>query len=259
MSFDFSFYLTLLVLITGIVCLFDILFLMRKRRHSGTQQSWMVEYARALFPVLLIVWLLRSFVIQPYRVPTGSLEPTVLPGDFIVVKQYAYGLRFPVINKKFMKVGEPKRGQIVLFHWPVNPSIVFVKRVVGVPGDHLLYKNKVLYINGKEAKQKYLGATYDYSDIPGQKVLVHVMQEDLAGVKHKIFVQAVGGEQADFDIVVPQGKYFMMGDNRDASDDSRTWGFVPEQNLIGQAFGIWMSWDPVHHKVRWNRIGKAVD
>jgi len=258
MTFSFAFYLTLVVLITGVITLLDVVVLRKLRARSGAKQSVFVEYSRSFFPILLVVWILRSFVIQPYRVPTGSLEPTVMPGDFIAVSQFSYGLYFPVVHKKFLNVGEPKRGDIALFRWPVNPKIVFVKRVIGLPGDHIIYKNKVLTINGVVAKQKFIKVTYDYGNAPGQKRQVYEMQEDLDGVKHKIFIQPIGGQTGNYDLVVPANQYFMMGDNRDNSDDSRRWGFVPQHNLIGKAFGVWMSWDPVHHRIRWNRIGKGL-
>ena len=258
MTFGFAFYLTLAVLICGVVALLDVMVLSGRRAVSGAKRSIIVEYARTFFPILLVVWVLRSFLIQPYRVPTGSLEPTVMPGDFIAVSQFSYGLHFPVINKKLINVGEPHRGDIALFRWPVNPNIVFVKRVVGLPGEHIVYKNKILYINGVKANQKFIKSTYDYGNAPGQKRLVYEMQENLGGVKHDIYIQPVGGETRNYDITVPPHEYFMMGDNRDNSDDSRSWGFVPEQNLIGKAFAIWMSWDPVHHNIRWHRIGRSI-
>ena len=256
MKYDFAFYLTLAVIVSGIIVLCDILF-WRKHRGDKKQSLW-VEYARSFFPVLLAVWIIRSFLVQPYRVPTGSLEPTIKPGDFIAVNQFVYGLRLPVLNKKVVPIGEPKRGDIALFHYPPNPKVIFVKRVVGLPGDHLVYKNKVLYVNGEEAKQTYIGKSFDYGNAPGEIQPVNVYWENLDGVKHKIFLHPKGGETQNFNIHVPAGTYFMMGDNRDNSDDSRFWGPVPEQNLIGKAFGIWMSWDPVHSKVRWNRIGKGL-
>ncbi len=258
MMFNFAFYLTIAVVITGVITLIDRLFFYKKRRAVGKKKApTVVEYARAFFPVLLIVWILRSFLIQPYRVPTGSLEPTIMPGDFIAVQQFAYGLRLPILNKKIVSIGEPQRGQIVLFHWPKDPKIVFVKRVIGLPGDHVVYKNKVLYINGKKMNQTFLHDADDLGSY-GFRRLVEVKQEDLDGVKHKIYVQPIGGETQDYNITVPPGHYFMMGDNRDNSDDSRQWGFVPEKDLIGKAFGIWMSWDPLENDIRWNRIGKGL-
>ena len=253
MILNFAFYMTIVVFLTGTIFLLDWL-LLKKRRPPKTRTSSIVEYSKAFFPVLLIVWIVRSFIIQPYRVPTGSLEPTVMPGDFIAVEQFAYGLRFPVVNKKILPIGEPKRGQIVLFRWPKNQAIIFVKRVIGLPGDHIVYQNKQLYINGKKQKQKFLYTTNDISSW-GYQRFVYVKEEDLNGVKHKIYVQPTGGETENYDLVVSQGHYFMMGDNRDNSDDSRQWGFVPEKNLIGRAFGIWFSWDSLNKCIRWNRIG----
>jgi len=253
-NFDFPLYLTLGVLIAGVISLMDRLVWAPKRKTKGSKQPLVVEYARSFFPVLLVVWIIRSFIVQPYRVPTGSLEPTVMPGDFIAVNQFAYGLKFPVLNTKFISTGEPKRGDIALFYWPVNTKIIFVKRVIGLPGDQVEYKNKTLTINGKTMPQHFLRE--DFSIEPGEKpVVVELKTEDLSGVKHKIFVKPMGGLDQDVSVKVPKGMYFVMGDNRDASEDSRAWGFVPEHNLIGKAFYVWMSWDPIKHNIRWNRIG----
>lgn len=252
---DFPFILTMLVLVTGLIALADIMFFEKKRAIDATP-PFVIETSRSIFPVLLLVLIIRSFIIQPYRVPTGSLEPTVLPGDFIAVQQFAYGLRLPVLNHKIAKVGEPKRGDIALFHWPVNTKFLFVKRVIGLPGDHIVYRNKILTINGKEMTQENVGKAKDIEE----EGLVDVDQriENLDGVKHNIFVKADRMDPVDIDVTVPEGHYFMMGDNRDNSDDSRYWGFVPESFLIGKAFGIWLSWDSIDHRIRWNRIGKAV-
>ncbi len=258
MYHGFAFYLLLAVIVTGLIMLFDKIYLYKKRCLTKSPQPLLVEYARSLFPVLLTVLLVRSFLIQPYRVPTGSLEPTIMPGDFIAVNQFAYGLHMPATDITLIPTGSPKRGDIALFRWPKNPNIIFVKRVIGLPGDHIVYKNKTLTINGKIAKQTFIKNMEDFGDMPGDERRVELKEEALSNVKHKIFVQAYGGELKKINLVVPAGHYFMMGDNRDNSDDSRFWGFVPKKYLIGKAFGIWMSWDPVHHHVRWNRIGKAI-
>ena len=258
MIIDFAFYLTIIVLITGMVTLLDKLFFAKKRRLAGkTKPPLWIEYMRAFFPVLLAVWILRSFIFQPYRVPTGSLEPTIMPGDFIAVEQFAYGLRLPMLNQEFLNIGKPKRGDIALFRWPRDPNMVFVKRVIGLPGDHVTYKNKVLYINGKKMGQTFLYRTNDVGPY-GYRRLVEVKQENLEGIKHDIYVQPYGGEIQNYHLVVPPRHYFVMGDNRDDSDDSRQWGFVPAKNLIGKAFGIWMSWNPLNHDVRWHRVGIAL-
>lgn len=263
----FAFGLTIAVAVTGLISLVDMIFMRRARKAKQQSDPTLIEYCRSFFPVLLIVWVIRSFLIQPYKVPTGSLEPTVMPGDFIAVNQFAYGLKFPIGNYKMISTGEPQRGDIVLFHYPPNPKVIYVKRLIGLPGDHIVYKNKILYINGKKQPQKLLGHDFDYGNTPGEMAPVDVYEENLGGVWHKIFrrpgqddgtfplqTDSVG----DFSYTVPKGKYFMMGDNRDNSADSRYFGAVPERNIIGKAFGVWMSWDPVHHRVRWDRIGDSL-
>lgn len=253
---NFPVSLTLLTLGTGLIFLIDRLFL-AKRRHRHDQPGTLVRNSKEFFPVLLLVWVIRSFIIQPYQVPTGSLEPTVIPGDFIVVKQYPYGIKFPIGNYTLIKTGQPKTGDIVLFYYPIDPRMVYVKRVIGTPGDHIVYKNKILYINGKKAPQQPVSMDQDVE--PGQDpISVQRWRENLNGVVHDIFIQPEGGETQDIDVVVPDKMYFMMGDNRDDSDDSRMWGFVPERNIIGQAFGVWMSWDANNHSIRFNRIGKSI-
>ena len=253
--FDVPFILTALVLISGTIVLLDVLFLAR-RRFPPKKQPLIVEYARSFFPMLFLVWAIRSFLIQPYRVPTGSLEPTVLPGDFIVVNQFAYGLRLPVLNTKFFNLGEPQRGDIALFRYPKDPSTIFVKRVIGLPGDHVVYQNKVLTINGQRMQQIPLGMDLDVEGRFFTPVQVRI--EQLGKVSHKIFIRPGSKEWEKIDVVVPMDAYFMMGDNRDGSSDSREWGFVPEKNLVGKAFGVWMSWDAGNMQVRWNRIGKKI-
>lgn len=248
--FDLPFVLTALMLLTGAITLLDVLFFSKKR--ATATPPMLIEYARAFFPVLLLVLLIRSFLIQPYRVPTGSLEPTIFPGDFIVVSQYAYGLRLPVLNTKILHIGEPKRGDIALFRFP-NDRTLYVKRVVGLPGDHLVYHNKTLTINEVMIWQTPLGMELDSASVP-----VQVRSEHLDQVTHKIFIRPGYKEWENIDIIVPAYSYFMMGDNRDNSSDSRERGLVPEENLIGKAFGIWMSWDSEKNSIRLERIGKKI-
>lgn len=256
MSFDFPLILFSLTVFSGVVCLID--WAHEKKSPSHRKQlPTVVDYCRSFFPVLLLVFIIRSFAIQPYRVPTGSLEPTVMPGDFILVKQYRYGVRFPVWDKQFIPYSKPKRGQIALFHDPVNWSVNFVKRVVGVPGDDISYINKVFYINGKKMDQKYIKMGFDSG--PGRTPLrVKIMQENLMGVEHRILINPSRKGTNFYHLKVPKGEYLMIGDNRDDSDDSRYWGFVPERNFIGQAFMVWMSWDvdaKWTDKIQWHRIG----
>jgi len=255
--FDVPFFLTLAVLVCGLVVLVDVLFF-AKKRPAAEVQPIVVEYARSFFPVLLLVLVIRSFIIQPYRVPTGSLEPTILPGDFIVVNQFAYGLRLPVLNTKIVEVGKPKLGDIALFRYPKEPSVIFVKRVIGLPGDHIVYKNKTLTINGVEMPQQSIGMDLDPEDLFPAPVQVR-LEKLSGGIEHKIFIKPGLREFEEVDVIVPANSYFMVGDNRDSSADSRVWGVVPEENLIGKAFGIWLSWDSPRTTVRWDRIGKKIN
>lgn len=243
--------LAILTLASLVVWQVDRLIFAKKRQEKNIKEPVLVEYAHSLFPIFVIVLIIRAFIIQPFQVPTGSLEPTIMPDDFVAVSQFAYGLRLPITGTKVIGIGEPKTGDIAVFHYPVNPRVDFIKRVIGVPGDHIVYKDKVLYINGKEMKQTYIADGMDIEP-NGASTPVKIMREDLNGVIHDIQVKESGGATADFDFVVPAGYYFMMGDNRDNSADSRVWGFVPEKYLVGKAFVIWMSWN---HGIQWSRIG----
>jgi signal peptidase I len=265
-KFNFAFALTLAVAFSGLIALVDLIWFRSKRINAGVKDSILIEYCRSFFPVLLLVWVIRSFIIQPYRVPTGSLEPTIKPGEFIAVSQFAYGLKFPIGNFKLVPVGEPKRGDIVLFY-PNTTKTIYVKRLVGLPGDKIDYHNKILTINGKVQPQKLIGHGFDYGDGPGQTQPVDIYQETLGGVVHKIFRRPYSTDgqfplesdlQGDFTFIVPKGYYFMMGDNRDNSGDSRYFGAIPERYIIGKGLGIFLSWDPVHHHFRWKRVGTSL-
>lgn len=221
---------------------------------QADQDPLLVDYARSLLPVFVIVLVIRSFLFQPFRVPSGSLEPTVEPGDFVLVSQYAYGLRLPVINSKIVDTGEPKRGDIVVFHYPVDTNVDFIKRVIGLPGDHIQYKNKQLTINGHTIKQTFLSNTVDEEE--GQRISAKIFRENLLGVKHRIMQYPYAGPSTHFDFTVPKGYYFVMGDNRDGSADSRYWGFVPESDLVGKALFVWFHWGD--DGIKWSRIGKTL-
>jgi len=257
MNIDFELWLTVSVFISGIISLLDVLIWAPKRRQAAvTKMPLVIEYSRSFFPILLLVLVLRSFVVEPFRIPSGSEKPDLLVGDFIVANKFTYGFRLPVSHTKIIKMGEPKVGDVVVFLWPNDPSIYFIKRVVGVPGDHISYVDKVLYINGVRASQELLGETTD-GDRPDESWPVLLKQEDLVGLKHKIYIRP-DVPARDFSVTVPPGHYFMMGDNRDDSNDSRYWGFVPEENLIGKAVLIFFSWDGNNYRVRWDRIGEAI-
>lgn len=261
--FNFLTILTITVFLTGILWCYERFCLRpRYKKRVGdkalkiTPLPAAVEFLRSLFPVLLAVLLIRSFLVQPWRVPTGSLEPTIEPGDFILVNQFSYGLRLPMTHTKILSIGEPKVGDIAVFRWPPNPDIDYIKRIVGVPGDHVQYINKVLYINGKRMPQKLLRPALDME--PTGNIPSYLKQEDLQGVKHDILIHQTGAPAVNFDVVVPKGYYFAMGDNRDNSGDSRFWGFVPEKNLVGKAFMVFMSWDNRNDRIRWKRIGTTL-
>jgi signal peptidase I len=249
---NFALVLVILSLITGIIALLDQLF-WKKHRALEQHPSKIIEVARSFFPVFFVVLLLRSFFFEPFRIPSGSLVPTLLVGDFIAVNKFAYGLRLPVIEKKIIPIASPKKGDVAIFRWPPNPEFDYIKRVIGTPGDHIIYHNKVLTINGVEMKQTFIEYTTDESS--GHAVAKY--QEILNGVKHDIYIRP-DAEAVDVDVTVPAGQYFMMGDNRDDSADSRFWGFVPDNHLRGKAFLVWLSWDGKTDAVRWRRIGKII-
>ncbi|OAI50027.1 S26 family signal peptidase [Gammaproteobacteria bacterium SCGC AG-212-F23] len=261
MNFDFELILFYATLISGVLSLFDIVLLAPARKKAKVEKlPMLMDYARSFFPVLLTVFLLRSFLYEPFRIPTGSLKPTLLVGDFILVNKFDYGVRLPVVHTKIFNWKEPERGDIVVFRYPVDPSIDLIKRVIGLPGDHIDYINKVIYVNGKKVSQEF---QKDVKDINEQGNLLDLVQkqENFFGIRHAIYQNPIDVSYDYHDIVVPSGMYFMMGDNRDDSLDSRFWGFVPEKNIVGKANFTWMSWnanDGWLHKIRWNRIAKSI-
>ena len=275
---DFSLILFLLACATGLVWGVDHWLWAPARRRAAQEMTQtggkeeaaakvrkepiFVEYARAFFPVILIVFLLRSFLVEPFRIPSGSMLPSLFIGDFILVNKFAYGARLPVLNYKVINIGAPKRGDVVVFRFPGDNSINYIKRVVGVPGDHVVYKDKKVYINGKFMEQTG-GSPYIYprSGNGAGNILRHT--ELLDGIKHDILITD-RPDHAQTEFVVPEGQYFVMGDNRDHSNDSRYWGFVPDDNLVGKAFLIWFSWNMNGQNMRfwqriiWNRIGNTI-
>ncbi len=286
MNFDFPTFLVLACLLTGGIWLMDaVLFAPRRRRASasstvdsthaeadtperGYKEPVIVEYARSFFPVILIVLLLRSFLVEPFRIPSGSMMPTLLVGDFILVNKFAYGLRWPVLNRKFAEVGAPERGDVAVFRFPQDPSTDYIKRIVGVPGDELRYRDKTLYVNGEPAAQTPAGA-YLGVGAGASMTDTDLRLEDLTGREYQILVDPrapdykctpFSGLAIGAQIKVPEGSYFVMGDNRDNSNDSRCWGFVPEENLVGKAVAIWMSWDTEldGFPVDWGRLGNLI-
>ncbi|HEV7814000.1 MAG TPA: signal peptidase I [Janthinobacterium sp.] len=285
---NFALILFVLMVLTGVVWCLDIFVLAKQRRaaadraladydnrhaklsadgikgDSGSraaiearllrQPTW-VEYSGSFFPVIALVFVLRSFLYEPFKIPSSSMVPTLLVGDLILVNKYTYGIRLPVLNKKVIEVGDPQRGDVMVFKYPKDMTQDYIKRVIGVPGDKISYQNKRLTVNGKEVTYT---AMDDYLD--DERPVYHKqLQENLIGVQHRVLnddaAPTLSLPQVDdfphkencdynedgFTCTVPPGNYFMMGDNRDNSADSRYWGFVPDQNIVGKAFLVWMN------------------
>jgi len=234
-----------------------------KVRH----EPLIVEYARAFFPVILIVFLLRSFLVEPFRIPSGSMMPGLVAGDFILVNKYTYGLRLPVINRKVVEISAPGRGDVMVFRYPRDLSVNYIKRVIGLPGDHIVYRDKKLFINNLPMLQTPAG-DYTYTESGDHMIFARILTEQLNGLEHTI-LHGEGQNPGVLEFNVPAGHYFMMGDNRDRSNDSRYWGMVPEANVVGRAFLIWFSWDYEKEGllfrlglgkggVSWTRIGSSI-
>lgn len=275
----FTLILFVLMLVTGVIWFWDVFYLAKQRRAKADaalaefdrqahpnqtardaletgilrQPTW-IEYSGSFFPVIALVFFLRSFLYEPFKIPSSSMVPTLVVGDLILVNKFAYGIRLPIINKKIIEVGQPHRGDVMVFRYPENPSINYIKRVIGLPGDKITYKNKRLEVNGKAMSYQPLADYLDEEYLSYSKQLA----ENLTGVDHRILINDnkppyvehphdfPGRDMCSYDTegftcTVPSGKYFMMGDNRDNSEDSRYWGFVPDQNIVGKAFFVWMN------------------
>ena len=250
---NFALILFLLLVVTLILWLFDRL-VARKRRPVGAPAPWWVEYGASFFPVILIVFFVRSFLVEPFKIPSGSMIPTLLVGDFILVNKFSYGIRLPVLNRKVIGLGDPQRGDVMVFRYPADPSLDYIKRVVGLPGDTITYRDKRLSINGELVP---VSEAPRYLD-PDRRVYSTRLDETLGDVTHQILIDE--GKPAHVPralaypfrenceyfgnglrCTVPEGHYFVMGDNRDASSDSRVWGFVPDENIVGRAFFVWFN------------------
>lgn len=262
-SLNIGLVLVIALAIMGVIVLLDIL-IYSKRRGENVKQHVLIDISRSIFPVILLVLILRSFLFEPFKIPSGSMMPTLLVGDFIVVNKYAYGLRLPVTDTKIFDIGEPQRGDVIVFRFPEDKSIDFIKRVVGVPGDVLEYRNKILYVNGKAQQLQKLGV-YEGVGSGKSETGDYLLMEKLGDVDHQVLVNP-GRELrcpylANGPVTVPEGHYFTMGDNRDNSRDSRCWGFVPEENLVGRASMIWMNldWQRDGFPIDWGRIGESID
>ena len=252
---DFAAVLLLAGVVTGIIWLVDARVL-APRRGQEAAEPIVVDMARAFFPVIVVVFVIRSFWVEPFKIPSGSMKPTLLVGDFILVNKYTYGIRLPVLNRKVMEVGEVKRGDVVVFRYPVDPSVDYIKRVVGLPGDKVTYAGKALMINGQQvpvqASGFYTDGELNYLRLPtfseklGERT--HTMMVvppeppvNLSQVRQFPHRENCEYNDGGFSCTVPPGHYFMMGDNRDQSADSRYWGFVPDDHVKGRAFLVWMN------------------
>lgn len=303
-AYWFSFFLVVGSAVTGLICLFDRLFLAKRRttstfaaeclEHANSAQAanvvessvcesrkpWIVRTSAELFPVITLVLVVRSFLFEPFQIPSGSMMPTLLSGDFILVKKFAYGVREPLGNRVVFETQKPKRGDIAVFRFPLDWRVHYIKRVVGLPGDRVVYQDKKLWVepacekDGCEPLQRVPRTYIEQSSYKDQGRALDWYSEDLDGHQHALLINPFKPDYSDrfwqmpdLDVgewVVPEGHYFVMGDNRDNSADSRFWGFVPDDKLVGEAVGVWasfefnwsnplFSWVP--SKIRFERIG----
>ena len=274
MDIDFSLVLVSLVAFCGALWLLDNFFIKKTRlaavenytRNQAKDRSkeeiaiaieeylkepLIIEYAKSFFPVLLIVLVLRSFLVEPFQIPTGSMIPTLNVGDFILVNKYAYGVRLPIIGTKIIQVKDPDRGEVIVFV-PPHENKYYIKRVIGLPGDTVRYEDKTLFINGELISKDYVESIMiqtSIGDLPGV-----LYSETINGVEHATqIIDAVGRQRTRTNWVIPNGHYFMMGDNRDNSSDSRVWGTVPNEDIVGKAIAVWMHKEPGLHLPTFSR------
>jgi signal peptidase I len=249
---------TLLLALVGAVLLAD-RFIFKPRRQRGAegrvvQEPHAVYYARSFLPVILVVLVVRAFVFEPFRIPSASMMPGLVDGDFIFVNKFSYGLRLPLVNTKIAAIGEPKRGDVIVFRLPSDPSVHFIKRLIGLPGDHIVVRDNQIIINGAPILMKRDGI---YSGGYGFSGAALALEQ--FGAEQHVVMFAPNRDAGDYEAVVPAGHYFFMGDNRNDSDDSRfpRVGFVPEQNLVGHAVRVWMNWQ-IPGWPNWHRIGMKI-
>jgi signal peptidase I len=293
-TLDFSLVLVIVSAVTGVIWGLDVLFFRKSREQAAAAtagaeavklaEPGTVDYARSFFPVAIVVLVLRAFVFEPFRIPSDSMMPTLLAGDFIVVNKYAYGLRWPVVNRKFVEVSTPQRGDVIVFRLPVDTRVNYIKRLVGLPGDKVEVRNDRLVVNG-EAVPYEEGERYN----DGCYTNMRLATEQLGTHKHRVLScrsplglagsrlpgcdrdleehwqcdesrAELAADSGDRELEVPAGHYLMIGDNRDNSQDSRYWGFVPEANLVGKATRIWFNFDTGRTRwFNWGRVGQRIE
>lgn len=251
----------------GLIWAVDALFLKPRREAAfgspepaeAPKEPALVEFSRSFFPIVLVVLIVRSFMFEPFRIPSSSMMPTLLVGDFIFVSKFSYGLRLPVINTKILDLGEPQRGDVAVFRLPSEPTTNYIKRIIGVPGDIVSLRDKRLWINGEPVGLEFSAETVQV-ECGGFWFDARLATETIGTTPHLVYL----GEQRDraspfLDRPVPAGQYLVMGDNRDCSRDGRIIGYVPEGNMVGRAVRIWMNWDAESRRPLWHRIGDRID
>jgi signal peptidase I len=250
---DFSLILVLLFVLSGLILLSDAAFLKRRRR-AISKEPLPIQYARSLLPVILIVLIVRSFVMEPFRIPSASMMPGLVDGDFIFVDKFSYGLRLPILHSKFLSTGQPQRGDVVVFRLPSDPSVHYIKRLIGLPGDRIVVRDNTIFINGARVPMKRDGEYRGGYGFSGTDLEI-----ERIGERDHLIMLAKHRMSMDYDSVVPPGNYFFMGDNRNDSEDSRfaQVGFVPDRNLDGRAMLIWMNWQLPGWPI-WHRFGTKI-
>ena len=248
MDINFPLILVVLTLVSGVVWVLDRFVLAKQRIEDEPVPAW-VEYSGSFFPVLLLVLVLRSFLFEPFQIPSKSMVPTLKVGDFILVNKFAYGLRLPVVRTKFLDVSDPQRGDVMVF-FPPDDERYFIKRVIGLPGDEVHIVNNQLYINGEPVNQTMLPSPK--GEDPRYLLAEEALGDEGHIMRKRRFASRFG---RNYSAVVPAGHYFMMGDNRDNSSDSRDWGPVPEANIVGKAVVTWMHWDDFFSLPSFSEVG----
>ena len=214
-------------------------------KGNSASIPWWLDYSRSLFPIIAIVVVIRSFIVEPYQIPSSSMLPTLEQGDFILVSKYHYGLRLPISNYEVITFSKPQRGDVMVFNFPLDERVRYIKRVIGLPGDMISYSNKTLKINGEAPREELINSYPEYKDL----------REYLNNQAHLIREYSFTYDEVQDSWQVPAGHYFVMGDNRDNSNDSRYWGFVPHSNLIGKAFLVWLHWESWGKLPSFERVG----
>ncbi len=230
----------------------------RLRGTSSQQRSAWLDIPASLFPVILVVLLVRSFVVEPFKIPSSSMRPTLKVGDFILVNKFEYGLRIPLVGWRFTEGESPQRGDVIVFEYPRDESIDYIKRIVALPGDRVAFRDKHLFINGKQVPTSAKGR-HVFRASENRRARAQRYEEQTSSHRYSVlYTEGRSYREINSPIRIPPGEYFVMGDNRNNSKDSRYWGTVPAENILGEAFLIWWSWDGYRNAPRWNRLGLGI-